>query len=326
MAIKNFSLSRNNKKSFNNLLARGDLKRYSYMLGIFKKKKKEKTKDDFGVPMPPTPPSVGMLADDGLPHIPDDHPLDQPIHHPQTNPSTNFSQDPELQEIQNAINQAGKEDVSPSIGGLDDHGNAKKFQNGLDIPDISEQDDDAKTSENDTGFFEGDFIKQDVPEEIDDEIDSGEIPFKKEQYEQEEEADNGEAEEEENAEDEDYSSYTDSEISEGEEEMDLPEFPEKNIRAEQYKPYTLKSIPNPDELPRKPAKSFGIYVDLNDYEKIFKEIRYIDSFSKRCFRTVLKLRDISGNQNKLIDKFQSDLSYINERLSFMDTTFFEPNG
>jgi len=75
----------------------------------------------------------------------------------------------------------------------------------------------------------------------------------------------------------------------------------------------------------KPA-GFGIYIDIRDYEKIFKEIRYIDSFSKRCFKAVLNLRDISGNQNKLIERFQNDLNYINERLTFMDQAFFEQNG
>ncbi len=279
------------------------------MLGLFKSKKKEKTQSG-SIPMPPSPPK---MAPDGKPAIPDDHPLDKAIDHDIANPTTNFADDKDLKDIQSAIDDAGStEEIEPP-----------EFEpEQPEDSEVQDSDDDSlqmpepeNGEEEDKDFFEGDFVKQELPEDIRGELSSDDAPEEqpseipaynkagkgrqqtKSQYEQE-----------------------DSLIEE-DEDMDLPGFAGQDFSSS--KPYTLETLPEDASIKTRPG-DFGIFVDISDYEKIFKEIRYIDSFSKRCFRTVLKLKDISGNQNKLIDKFQADLSYINERLSFMDATFFEP--
>jgi hypothetical protein len=67
-----------------------------------------------------------------------------------------------------------------------------------------------------------------------------------------------------------------------------------------------------------------LYIDARDYEKLLREINSIDIVAKRTSKELMKLKDVSGNENKLLEKYHADLTYINEKLAYIDTVLFEP--
>ena len=289
------------------------------MLNLFKKKKKEVNQANDDVPLPPAPPAPSKnLADEALSHVPDDHPLDQPLQEKAgLEPKTNLADDHELEAIQKAINQVGEQHSAERLDKPEETLKTPNFDSedsdnsGETLKNIEEPEDEKKDT-----YMEGDFVVPDIPEEM-----AEKIP---DSLQEDKEEDLQETSTPVQFTDNDSDEQNPSFEEESSEEDDLPSFEEEPAGPQQG--YDLQSLPDTENVSTKPTAPFGIYVDLRDYEKIFKEIRFIDSFSKKCFRTVLKLRDISGNQNKLIDKFHADLAYINERLTFMDSTFFEPKG
>lgn len=262
------------------------------MLSLFKKKKKEASKrNDFAdLPEPPAP--VGEFREEPSSRIPDDHPLDQPFEHSKkdSTPSTNLADDPELDEIRKAVDRVGRASP-PTLETASEH---------------KEQDQD-------------DTLAQRYQHMEDEAL----LALDAESFEQEEQS--SKPPEPQPPQFTPSSSLKKQAPSEAEpqEPEELPHFDERpTLKPSPGKPYTLHSLPDVEDIPPLPSGT-GIYVDLRDYEAIFKEIKYVNEFSHRCFRTVLKLTDLSGNQNNLLEKFHDDLAYVNERLTYMDMTFFE---
>ncbi|RJQ17325.1 hypothetical protein C4573_04710 [Candidatus Woesearchaeota archaeon] len=75
--------------------------------------------------------------------------------------------------------------------------------------------------------------------------------------------------------------------------------------------------------PKKEMNEFNMFIDIRDYGKVFRDIKNINALTQKSFTTVLRIKDISGNMNKLYQKYHDDLAFINDRLTYMDTTLFE---
>lgn len=88
--------------------------------------------------------------------------------------------------------------------------------------------------------------------------------------------------------------------------------------------YTYETMPKVDDfVARRKGRPLEIFVSAADYAKMFYEIRNIDNLAKHSFKTVMKIKDISGNQNNLLSKYHADLDFINERLAYIDGVLFE---
>jgi hypothetical protein len=261
------------------------------MFGLFKKKTA-----DIPNPSVPKPPVPTQLS------VPDDHPLDQPFDHPMPDPSTSFSEDADLAEIQKAIDGVKTDDFEGPNAILDER-DTGEHNDMMSNFDLEEPEQVQQTIGPVKAIPKAPEVKQEakfrssyeMPE-----LSKPSVQFKPVEQEEPEEK----------------------------EEMELPSFDE-DLPAEQQKAlpksYNLTNMPDPENVSVK-KQAFSIYINVKDYGRIFKEIKYIDTFSKRCYRTVLRLKDLSGNQTKLYQRFHADLTYINERLTLMDTIFFEQNG
>jgi hypothetical protein len=66
-----------------------------------------------------------------------------------------------------------------------------------------------------------------------------------------------------------------------------------------------------------------LFIDARDYERLLKETIIIDALAKRTTKRLMKIKDVSANQSKLLEKYHADLSYINEKLDHIDRVLFE---
>ncbi len=102
-------------------------------------------------------------------------------------------------------------------------------------------------------------------------------------------------------------------------------FSEATPRQEEHLPsYTFENMPKADDFVRRRQKQpLEIFVSANDYARMFYEIKDIDNLAKHSFKTVMKIKDISGNQNNLLTRYHANLDFINERLAYIDGVLFE---